>query len=313
MPLHRLYGLTVQSDFPIPAAEVEAADPDITVVSGRARAVPDGPPPGTILAEMRAPWPVSYVARDGQSYVIRYPGVCEARVDTDLAHVELSPANDEARGLSHILFSGSILARILTLMGECILHASAVRADRRAIGFVGHSGAGKSTLAALMCSSGSRLITDDLLRLLPRDGGFECIAGTNAIRLRPAAVPLASFVPGTVREEADGRTSITVVAPEDRPPLGVLVFPQPSRSAHRVEVTALDPGDALMALTGSPRTLGWTAPDILESMFRWNARLVREVPVCTAEIPWGPPFDPSVAPALRSALDPDPALTRGAG
>jgi hypothetical protein len=312
MALHRVYGLTVRSDFPIPAPRVSEGDPDVTVTSGPARAVPEDPPPGTILAETGSPWPRSFTTRTDDGYVMRFPDVCDVHVDRDLARVELYPATESARPLSHILFSGTVLARILTLAGECILHASAVRRDGKAMGFVGHSGAGKSTLAALMCARGGRLITDDLLRLVPRNGAFDCISGTSSIRLRPAAVSLTLHMPGTVGEEADGRTSVTLEEEADRFPLGVLVFPQPSRTASEVQTRRLDPGEALLSLTSAPRTLGWVDPEMLKASFRWNARLAREVPTFAAEIPWGPPFDPAVAPAILSLLDTEVALSRGA-
>lgn len=59
----------------------------------------------------------------------------------------------------------------------------------RAVAFIGSSGIGKTTLKALCCAAGARLVTDDVLRVEPRDGEGWCFHGTCTLRLRPAHRP----------------------------------------------------------------------------------------------------------------------------
>ena len=65
-------------------------------------------------------------------------------------------------------------------------------------------------------------------------------------------------------------------------------------------VTLLAEVPSLMALLSFPRIAGWTKPDVLERQFRTLGQLAAAVPVHTATIPWGPPFDDAVAPALTA-------------
>ena len=64
-----------------------------------------------------------------------------------------------------MLVGGTLLAFVLTMRGEAVLHASAVQVGDAALAFVGASGMGKSTMATLLCADGARLVTDDVLRL----------------------------------------------------------------------------------------------------------------------------------------------------
>jgi hypothetical protein len=303
VPLHRLFGLTVHSDFALPSPAVQDVSPDVSVVSGPARAIPDGPPPGLILAETKPPLRHSFTTHTEDGYTIRYGDICDVLIDSGLTHVELRPASEEMRALSYVLFSGNVMATLLTIAGECVLHASGIESNGRVMAFIGHSGAGKSTLAALLCSEGATLIADDVLRLVPTTVGFECFSGSHEIRLRAGASSLASLLPGTIKEEIDGRTGVALEEKDARRPVHVLMFPKPSRTVAALELTQLAHAEALMALTRYPRTLGWVAHDVIKQSFRWNVRLAREVPAYDAVVPWGPPFDPEVARTMLSLLE----------
>lgn len=303
MPRYDLYGYTVETDFALAARPArDGRAPDVVARSGSAGPIPDGPPAGTVLAHAEIGANAYDVVRTSAGYTVRFAGVCDAHIDARLARVDLRPASDDARGLGHILFAGNVMAVVMTLAGDCVLHASAVEIDNRAIAFVGFPGAGKSTIAALACSAGARLVTDDVLRVMPDDGDLLCAPGTTEVRLRPAAASLAGDVHGSVATTLDGRTAVAVHDPGGAARLRAIVFPKPLRGAPEMSLSELSPADALVELTRYPRTLGWTDPDVLERAFRCNARVARAVPAFEALIPWGPPFDPVTAPRLLSIL-----------
>jgi hypothetical protein len=300
--LYGLYGLSVDCPFPLPAPIVAGGPADITVRWGEERPVPTDPPRGTVLSHVSL-GPFNYsITRTEGGYVIRYPTFCDAEVDPALQTIVLNPASSERRPMAELLFTGSILAKILTLRGECVLHASAVSVHGRAVAYIGPPGRGKSTLAALSCASGARLITDDVLRLIPDGEGWFSPTGTAVIRLRPQAQSIAFLLNGARQETLDERIGVTFTLEDSRFPVAALVFPLPSRTAGSLALSRLTQDEALMRLTSFPRVLGWKSPDVLAKSFRWNARLAREIPIYEAVIPWGPPFDPSVASELLSQL-----------
>jgi hypothetical protein len=303
VPLHRLYGLTVDSPFGLPAPTVAEGPADVTVTVGSERSIPDEPPQGKVLSSVNL-GAINYsTTRTGNGYVLRFPGRCDATMNEALSTVELVAASPDLRLFAELLLAGNVLATLLTLRGECVLHASAVATDGRAIAFIGPPGRGKSTLAALACAAGADLITDDVLRPVLEDAVWICPSGTNVIRLRPQAEAVTELVQGIVQRTTDDRVGLSPGHAGRLTPLGAVVFPLPSRTADAVKLTPLKGTDSLMRLTAFPRLLGWVDPEILASSFRWNAQLAREVPTFEAVVPWGPPFKASTARELLDKLD----------
>ena len=89
------------------------------------------------------------------------------------------PTRPSISGMVAILVTGLLVAYLLILDGQCVLHASAVEVDGAAVAFLGRSGIGKSTMATLCCAAGARLVTDDVLRL-DTTSGVHCIGRTRA-------------------------------------------------------------------------------------------------------------------------------------
>ncbi len=120
------------------------------------------------------------------------------------------------------------------------------------------------------------------------------------LRLRPAAAGIADSQPdAAVRTTADERSALACTAAPPGPlPLAAIVVPAPSRTASDVAIQRVPPSDALVGLLSFPRVHGWRSPDVLSRDFATLSRLVNLVPVYAVTIPWGPPFDPSVARCL---------------
>ena len=212
----------------------------------------------------------------------------------------LRPQDDRGSGvpggdpeLASILLAGNVLSSVLTLQGECVLHASGIQIDGSALAIVGASGMGKSTITALLCAAGARLISDDVLRLTASRRGTACFAGTSLIRLRPAAAELALLFPdGMTIPTSDGRIGVRVQqAAGSRFQLHAIVIPRPSREAPELIVERLGGRAALVELLRYPRLLGWRVSEPTRRSFRFLSDVAMNVPVFSAEVPWGPPFD----------------------
>jgi hypothetical protein len=68
-------------------------------------------------------------------------------------------------------------------MGEEPLHSTVVDIGGCAIGLLGTSGAGKSTLASYLIDRGSKLLTDDMLRVTIKGGDALAHPGPNRLKL----------------------------------------------------------------------------------------------------------------------------------
>ncbi len=99
--------------------------------------------------------------RIGRDYVLRFPGVGEARLGAD-AHVSIwQDPGAGPESLRHILLD-QVLPRLIAQRGRLTLHAAMVRTlGSRTLLLLGESGRGKSTLTGAMLASGHAVLTDD--------------------------------------------------------------------------------------------------------------------------------------------------------
>ncbi|MGH8900630.1 MAG: hypothetical protein ACRDYA_02875 [Egibacteraceae bacterium] len=304
--VYRLHGLQVRCALPLGGRALGTTWPfDLDVREGAAAPVPEGPPPGGVIAEAVASGRRLYVAcDDGERYLLRYPGLCDFAVGHDLRRIEYRPDPAADMGLVPILLSGTVLAFVLSLGGDCVLHASAVEVDGAAIAIVGQSGMGKSTLAALLCAAGASLLTDDVLRV-DVGGAPSCAQGATELRLRPQAESLVGLFNGQARtaRTADGRLALRLrSAPAEEVPLAAIVIPYPCRTSVSLDMVEVTPADAVCRLVRFPRVLGWRHPAVLARQLDALVRLATRVPLVEARIPWGPPFRVEVARQLLDRL-----------
>jgi hypothetical protein len=296
-------GLRIRSELELELPEVVGDAHDIDVLRGTdLDEADDGPPPGDEVASLANETGWWYRAtRVTDGYRIRFQRTGEFALSSDLSRVEVRahPGGDAA--LLPVLASATMSAFLLSLRGATTLHASAVAVDGRALVFVGESGQGKSTLAALMCGAGAGLITDDLL-VVSGGPAPTCIGSARELRLRERAVELADGQPDEdKRETVDGRLALSFHRAGEHPfPIGAVVVPSPDREATTVDAHRLTATEALFAVLAFPRIHGWRLNDVLARDFAVASDLARQIPVYRVTIPWGPPFDPAVAPALAA-------------
>lgn len=296
MSRYRICGLVIESDFPLTASPVqdEQTEADIVVNFAGTREVPsDVIPEGQRLQAVQYPEQLLYttVRRSDGAIYLRLHGAADFLIAPDLRYV--TAWNDPAYGMEALalLTTGNLLATVLMLRGEAVLHASAVERHGRALAFVADSGMGKSTLAALCCDRGARFLADDVLRLDFSDQGVRVWQGASENRLRRSTEELG-LVPQAHRQSWDGRfvwspppatSSVTSLA--------AVVLPVLTREVTPLEMERLSPSVAVMELAQHPRLLGWEDHEGIVTTFNTLSRLAAAVPVFTATIPWGPPFD----------------------
>ncbi|WP_300016014.1 hypothetical protein [Pseudonocardia sp.] len=306
---YRAHGLAIRSDLelPLPPDPAPGGALDLQLRRGGDRAVPARRPPGEALAQLDDGAGATFYsfARDAASTTLRFPGLCEfvgERCFTDVT-VHLHPGVDA--GILPVLAAGTVLAVHLKLRGELVLHASAVEVDGRAVAFVGASGMGKSTLAALMCTAGAQLMTDDVLRVAGLDDAApRAYPGSTESRLREGARSLADDATwAAAGPTADGRLAVRARSHLTEPlPLAACVIPLRSPSVEEVSVQRYPPAVALRVLLRFPRIRAWTEPITTEREFHALGDLVERVPVFGAAMPPGPPFGPHVVPALLEGV-----------
>lgn len=299
-PVYELHGLYIRSEVALHAPVCQSDSPDLDVCWGESFPISDE---GCVLAKLSFADGRGYtLSETGTGYTLRFHQTCEFRIDHARRSVRVHLAPGVDPGIASLLLAGNAVTFILTLAGECVLHASAVEIGGAALAFVGSSGMGKSTLAALLCASGAGLITDDVLRLEPDAIGFRCFFGGSEIRLRPDAAGLAEHFPTALTETtADKRLAIRLDNNRSsRPPLHAIVIPHPSRTTQALRLTRLTQLQAFISLTRYPRVLGWQASEPIRDQFKAFGRVARSVPVFDAEIPWGLTFAPELPDMLLS-------------
>ena len=297
-------GLRIRSELPLDLPVVDSPAWDVELTNGAPMEGSEQPPAGTLVAERVTPdgagwWYRATETPDG--YVLRFVRVGDVLVSRDLTRIVVRPDVAGRAHLFPVLVAGTVSAFVLSMRGDTVLHASAVAVDGTALAFVGPSGAGKTTLATLMCLAGASIVADDVLTVEPGPPA-SCEGGASELRLREAASILADEqAPASTRRTTDDRLALSVAAATTgRLPLGAILFPGPSRTASAVELQPVPPAQALMALLSLSRVEGWSDPTVIQRDFQRVSALIGTVPTYRAVVPWGPPFLPSVAPALAA-------------
>ena len=305
--VYHLYGLRVYSEVALPAPIAQNALPpyDIEVRWGEGKAISDCAPAGQILAKMFLGDGRGYTLTDtGIGYALYFHQTCEFWIDHDLRSVRIHLFADVHPDMAALFFVGNVIACILTLAGECVLHASAVEIGDSALAFAGGSGMGKSTLAALLCAGGARFVTDDLLRLQPDGNDFRCFPGTGQIRLRKDAAVLAENFSATAHgTHPDGRIAVNMDGNQSMVPLGAIVIPHPSRHCKELKLQRLPRSMALLCLMAFPRIQGLQQGKHLQRQLDSFGHIAAGVPIFKAEIPWGLPFPRNLVYSLARGVE----------
>jgi hypothetical protein len=170
-----LFGLTVDSEIPLPAPMAGAVPADVTIRFGTVPHTLDG----------------ARVTRrgfdaDDRSVLLRVDRVGRFLV-RDAREIIVDPTpGAEMPWIVHPLLSG-VMAVVLQSRGVLTLHASAVRVGNAAVVFAGASGTGKSTLAAYLARRGHAVQSDGFVAIVDTRTTPKVLAGPATQKLWPDA------------------------------------------------------------------------------------------------------------------------------
>ncbi len=181
---HIVFGLTVQSNLPIPGlspleSSTKVADVELHL------GVPLDSRRDVRAASEELTYASSYTdesgnpalriwktADGGYLRLVYYDGVQFWLARNGKSLWAVWPAASTLEDTASYLL-GPVFGLLLRLRGVTCLHASAVSIDNRCIAFVGEEGAGKSTTAAAFARLGFGVISDDVAALVESPEGFQ--------------------------------------------------------------------------------------------------------------------------------------------
>lgn len=308
MTITRLYGLAIRSELPLHQHRpLPVSTPvDVDIVLGHPVPRDDDRPTGRVVLHLDVDRQYYTAVEDCDGYLLRFYDTCDVRVDASLCRASVHPFPGADPGILAVLAGGTVLAFILAMRGEAVLHASAAEVGDEAIAFVGASGMGKSTSATLLCADGAKLVTDDLLRLDLSRPRPTCSLGATELRLRKSASELSERFATTPARRTTGDARDAIAAEpsttEDLP-LRAIVVPVPDREGlGEAVIERRDPLEAFLLLSRFPRLLGWEDGAVMRRQFQQLGDILDAVPVFFARLPWGPPFPDGLAATIRHAV-----------
>jgi hypothetical protein len=307
-------GLRVRTDLSLSSSLSASSSPaivDVTVAVGSPAEVPWRRPSADVVAELVAPdgRPRYTFGRAANgTTTARFYGLADFVISADHRSVVCHADPCAPPGFAAMLLEGSVAAYLLSIAGQCVLHASAVEVvPGSAVAFIGPSARGKTTTAALLCAEGLPLLADDVLPVLLDRSPPRCGAGSRELRLRPGQVDVARMFAGVAetRRTADGRIAVRPGAsPSPEPALARIVLPRRWRGAGQVELRRLSIAESVSVLASTTRIEGWRSPAQVARRFGHAVDLAASVPVFEVTIPWGPPFATTVIGDLIDAVSP---------
>jgi hypothetical protein len=285
----QVYGLSVASEFDLLLPEdSDTAPPAITITRARpdffnaflAKAVP---------AHDRKSYRYETFP-DGSSY-LSWNDLFDFFIASDGRTMICGPRGDAfSEGYISYLVSFALSFALLR-MGDEALHATVIESKGQAIGFLGKSGAGKSTLASYFLENGSRLVTDDLLRVTFRDQSVIAQPGPQRIKLLPESAAQfmqgasVSMIPFTMKQ-------LIVPAADQRIDRGVPLralylldcFEKVDES-NSVRAERLRSGEATLTVIASTFNDIVKTPERLAHQLRFAGQLLSKIPIFRLSYP----------------------------
>jgi hypothetical protein len=291
MARHRVDGLVIEADVPLPGLPAAAGGPFDWSVEVRRGPLPadDGGVEWTGRIDSEEGTWARYGRCEGRS-VVRLEGLCELSADPARRAATVRHAGEPARDA---LVLRRCLPYLVARTGRLAFHAACVAFPGGAVVLCAHAGTGKSTLATAFDARGVPVLADDHV----------------AVDAEPGKAPVAHASVPWIEVSGETRTAFRPEVPADGPRTLPYRTPRPAAAVRVAEVAFLRRGPALAvtplpAAEAFPRLLRdvlfvGDPRDASEHEARFDAmkRLLEAVPACEIAVPDG-------LPALGQALAP---------
>jgi hypothetical protein len=188
LPRYRLFGVTLETGFsfetPLPSTDMA---PDLAFTLERRDAAelvqPTVPPAFESPLRFEDGAPFLSLYRMGDEDLLRFPGVADFVLSGHQITCHL--VDDAYAHQVEVHLLGLVFAYWFERQGIPMLHASTVKIDDRAVGFMATNKGGKSSLAACLMQLGHPLLSDDLVGIESSRKGILARPGFPSMRLWP--------------------------------------------------------------------------------------------------------------------------------
>ena len=157
MESYSAYGLTIESDLPLPDLPFGRGGADVQIRFGQVSRPAEPADPG-----------IQCLAASPGTAHLGWRSVGELLIEGG-DHMTVMPARGVEEDALRLLVMGAGLGVLLHQRGLLVLHGSGVLLGQRAVGFLGGKGSGKSTTAMAVHQRGHPLISDELLAMQVAD------------------------------------------------------------------------------------------------------------------------------------------------
>lgn len=249
------------------------------------------------------------IGRVQGGYVVSFPALAVFLVSIDdlTIHFFSEPETREYT-LIHLLLD-QVIPRMLSMMGQIVIHAGAVDVGGKAVVFLGKSGRGKSTLVTYFDKSGYMCLTDDAFLLIEKQSQFYTMLTYPGLRLWPESAKTLLGQDNSLSRVAQyhpkerHRTTFSGQMNERTMPIqAVYELAEPRPEVAGVVVSALSPQRSVIELIESSFRLDWSEKAVLDTELDMFTRLVEQVPFFQITYPRNFTFLPQVQAAILAAL-----------
>lgn len=308
---YRLYGVRIQSHWPLPCSGYGTSEPGLGEVELREEEALGFAPAAALASgnEESARWFLEAPLAGGDHY-LKWSNLFEFLVSADGRRIACRALGEASWEAFHTYLLGQVLSFALIKQGIEPLHCTAVVVNGGAVGFLGDCGYGKSSLAAAFIRAGYPVLTDDLLVLNDRPQGYLAYPGFPRLKLFPQiAQALLGEGAGGARMNPFTQKLIIPLGPEQScqaaVPLQaffVLKPPRPGLPRKRITLRSLSPRQAFIALTTNTFNARIKEPDRLSRLFAFAGGVAARVPVKSLSYPRNLDLLPQVVAAVRANL-----------
>jgi hypothetical protein len=244
--------------------------------------------------------PAAYFYPVGRDYWASFPGIGAYQVSEN-GEVVAIPEPSASDTLVVEAYRRTVLPQALQFFGREVIHASAVVAGERIVGFCAYSQTGKSTVAFGLSRRGYPLWGDDALAFETAPDGAVALSLPFEMRLRPASRAYFGFSPPDRSAVAEDRRLRVGAETRQLAALFVLLRQGPDDSPT-VAVRRLQAGEAFSSVLPHAYWTSLVDEARKKRMLRAYLELTGSVPVY--ELAFPPSLDelPAVLDAVESAL-----------